>query len=551
MTDWQECKVSVFKEAIENAGENASFVAAIDQGTSSSRFLLYTRLGEIAASAQVEFTQIFPPDYVGWHEHDPFEIWDSVVTCMDAVADACHKASVPIVIQALGITNQRETIIAWNSATGRVYYNAIVWDDVRTTDVAAKIAHGHPNVLRDKTGLPIASYFSATKVRWLLEHVQELRRDLLDEATRGQVRFGTVDTWLTYQLTGGRRTPITQDRVAHEGGRFVTDVTNASRWLFLNLHTVSWDPHLISLICTPTGIDLPLSALPIILPSSCLIGHCSTDSGVPPMLQKVPIAGLIGDQQAALFGQAAFEPGEAKNTYGTGLFLMMNTGTTPVASAHGLLTTLAYQVGEQSPPVYALEGSVSHSGSTIQWLRDQLQIIHTASESETLAAHTTSNDGLYFVPAFAGLFAPYWRPDARACIVGMTASHNRFHIARAALEAAAYQTKEVFDAMNIDSHVPLKELRVDGGGTANKLLMQFQADMIQVPVVKPMVMETTSRGAAFCAGLAVGFWKDQDELKALWKENMRFIPAMEHDDRRKNWLGWKKAVTKSLDWIDS
>ena len=326
MNEFQECKVSIYKAALENSGEDREFVAAIDQGTSSSRFLLFTRRGEIAASSQVEFTQIFPPEHVGWHEHDPFEIWDSVTTCMTALVDACQQepyfTRAPWVISAMGITNQRETIVAWNATTGRVYHNAIVWDDLRTTDIAAKISHGDKNALRDRTGLPIASYFSATKVRWLLDHVQDLRRDLCDEATRDQVRFGTIDSWLTYQLTG--QTHHADDdpdndhrRRANIGGIFVTDVTNASRWLFLNLHTVSWDPELISLICSPSGIDLPLSALPHILPSSCRIGQCSTLSGVPTILGNVPISGLIGDQQAALFGQAAFEPGEAKNTYGT------------------------------------------------------------------------------------------------------------------------------------------------------------------------------------------------------------------------------------------
>jgi len=322
MNEFQDCKVSIYKEAIENAGgDDPIFVAAIDQGTSSSRFLLFNRRGEIAASAQVEFTQIFPPEHVGWHEHDPFEIWDSVIACIKALSDACQQEGISLVIQALGITNQRETVIAWNATTGRVYYNAIVWDDLRTTDIASKISHGDKNTFRSSTGLPIASYFSGTKVRWLLDHVHDLRRDLCDDSTRDQVRFGTIDSWLAYQLTG---TPHLEDdeetnpsRRANVGGRFVTDVTNASRWLFLNLHTVSWDPELISLICSPSGIDVPLSALPQILPSSCLIDHCSPSCGVPPLLQNVPISGLIGDQQAALFGQAAFEPGEAKNTYGT------------------------------------------------------------------------------------------------------------------------------------------------------------------------------------------------------------------------------------------
>jgi len=326
MIDDQECKVTINKEAIENAGDNPIFVASIDQGTSSSRFLLYNQLGDIVASAQLEFTQIFPPEHVGWHEHDPFEIWDSVLTCIKSLVNSCllehGNISWTSSIKALGITNQRETIIAWNAKTGHIYYNAIVWDDLRTTDIAAKICHGDKNALRGITGLPIASYFSGTKVRWLLDHIHDLRRDLSDDSTRDQVRFGTIDCWLTYQLTGIPHPDTPQDdtnarRRANVGGRFVTDVTNASRWLFLNLHTVSWAPELITLICSPSGIDLPLTALPHILPSSCFIDYCSRTCGIPSLMDNIPISGLIGDQQAALFGQAAFEPGEAKNTYGT------------------------------------------------------------------------------------------------------------------------------------------------------------------------------------------------------------------------------------------
>lgn len=349
---------------------------------------------------------------------------------------------------------------------------------------------------------------------------------------------------LMYQLTG---TKSPEDGAANVGGIFMTDVSNASRWLFMDIHKMSWDQDLVDVVCAPHSV--PMSALPTICASSEVYATCSAKCGVP-VFDGVPLAAILGDQQAALFGQGAYAPGEAKNTYGTGMFLMMNTGTEIIPSTHGLLTTVGYKIGKEKV-VYALEGSVSHSGSTIQWLRDQLQIISKAPESEHVAKTTEHNDGLYFVPAFAGLFAPYWRSDARACIVGMTASHHRGHICRAALEAAAYQTREVFDAIYADSKVTLKELKVDGGACVNQLLMQFQADIINVDVVRPVVMETTSMGAAFAAGLAVGVWKSTDEIKALWAEDARFAPSMKDEDRSKLWKGWKKAVTKSLGWLDS
>jgi glycerol kinase len=400
------------------------------------------------------------------------------------------------------------------------------------------------NRLRESTGLPLASYFAGTKVKWLLDNVDSLQADLGDPEKRKQVRFGTVDTWLVYQLTG---TKSKSEGAANAGGLFVTDVSNASRWLFLNINTMAWDQKLIDIICAPHSV--PIEALPKIMPSSKVYATYTSAAGVP-ILDQVPIASILGDQHAALVGQCAFNQGEAKNTYGTGLFLMMNTGPNSIPSSHGLLTTVAYQLGEDQPIMYALEGSVSHSGSTIQWLRDQLGIITKASESEKLAETTNHNDGLYFVPAFAGLFAPYWRSDARACIVGMTASHHKGHICRAALEAAAYQTREVFDAMYADSGVQLKALKVDGGGTANKLMMQFQADIINVDVVRPVVMETTARGAAFAAGLAVGVWKDLDELCSLWKVAETFKATMKEEKRYDLWMGWKKAVSKSMGWVE-
>lgn len=537
---------AIVKDAID---KKLDLVGAIDQGTSSSRFVVFTKLGRIAASAQMEFRQIFPPgeDKVGWHEHDPIEIWKSVVACIDAVARALKNHGVNLEksrLKAVGITNQRETTIVWNAESGAPYHNAIVWDCLRTGDIAAEIADGDVNRFRKETGLPLASYFAGTKVKWLLDNVAELQADLKDPNRRGLVRFGTVDTWLLYQLTG---TSSKATSAANSGGIFITDVTNASRWLFLDLETGKWDAELVKEICAPHS--LPMSALPEIHPSSEVYATCTKGCGVN-ALHEVPIASILGDQQAALFGQCAFFPGEAKNTYGTGLFLMMSTGTERVVSTHGLLTTVGYQLGPDEPIHYALEGSVSHSGSTIQWLRDQVNIISDAAESETLACTVDHNDGVYFVPAFAGLFAPHWRSDARACIVGMTASCHKGHICRAALEATAYQTKEVFDAIYADSNVPLKALKVDGGGTHNNLLMQFQADILDIDVIKPVVLETTSMGAAFAAGLAVGVWKDLDEVRMLWVVARTFKPVMEEEKRNMYWHGWQKAVKKSIGWID-
>lgn len=547
-----ECTTSVSIDVLTRAGPSPDLVGSIDQGTSSTRFLIFTRLGQIAASAQMEHTQIFPDDHAGWHEHNPIEIWENVLTCINCVVQALKDSSLAIdltltPLKAIGITNQRETTIAWNSKTGKPYFNAIVWDCVRTTGIAADIAEGlGKDRLRDKTGLPLASYFAGTKVRWLIENVPSLNRDLKDISKQSEVCFGTVDSWIVYQMTGS---PSTHEGAANVGGVHITDCTNASRWLFMDLKTLQWDQDLVDQVCHGLDISLPVSSLPEIKSSSIVYGKCQSGFGAD-ALDGVPISGILGDQHAALFGQGAFGPGEAKNTYGTGLFLMMNTGASPVPSQHGLLSTVGYQLGHDAP-VYALEGSVSHSGSTIQWLRDQLGIINDAAESETLAQQIKSNEGLYFVPAFAGLFAPYWRSDARACIVGMTASHTKNHFARAALEAAAYQTKDVFDAIFADSNVSLSELRVDGGGTANKLLMQFQADMLGVPVVKPVVKETTALGAAFAAGLAVGVWKDLKEIKALWQEEERFLPAMSEADQKKNLSGWKRAVGKSMGWVQA
>mmetsp|Transcript_27913 Transcript_27913/g.65263 ORF Transcript_27913/g.65263 Transcript_27913/m.65263 type:complete len:643 (-) Transcript_27913:67-1995(-) len=525
--------------------ENPPLIGSIDQGTSSTRFVVYTKQGRIAAAAQVEHTQIYLDAHAGWHEHSPLEIFENTKSCIEAVGNALKRKGVNLAqkpLSAVGITNQRETTLAWNRQTGIPYYPAIVWDDTRTQAIAEQIGKGDQDLLRDKTGLPLTSYFAGTKVKWLLDNVKELQIDLADRDKRSDVCFGTIDTWLIYQLTGTRSS---NPNAANVGGEFCTDVTNASRWLFLDIETVEWDSSLVDTVCAPHQV--PLSALPKVCPSCHVFGVCNSDNGVP-LLQKVPITAVLGDQHAALFGQTAFSPGEAKNTYGTGLFLMMNTGQKPVPSTHGLLTTIAYQLGHDQPVCYALEGSVSHSGSTIQWLRDQLQVISSAPDSEKIA--TSSNDGLYFVPAFAGLFAPHWRSDARACLVGLTTSHHKGHICRAALEAAAYQSREVFESIERDSGVKLKTLNVDGGATANKLLMQFQADMLNVPVVKPVILETTSMGAAFCAGLAIGVWKDVDEIKKLWAVATTFTPQMVEEERHRNWNGWCKAVGKSLGWVD-
>ena len=552
----------------DSPNDSPKWIGAIDQGTSSTRFMIFQRRGEIVASAQMEHEQFYPQP--GWHEHDPMQLWHNTMQCMTSVYHAIQKLlSAPQndflfrnneatslhnhFLSAMGITNQRETVIAWNRTTGRPYYNAIVWDDARTSSRVAELSQLDSN-LTAVTGLPLSTYFTGTKVHWLLEHVEPIRTDLQEHPE--EVCFGTVDSWLLFQLTGqvpkseltGR--PI-KGKVFNTGGIFHTDVTNASRWLFMDLKTCQWDPHCINTILSPYTIP-HAHCLPEICPSSHAFGSVHVQCGLPPSaFGNVPITAILGDQQAALFGQAAHTAGTAKNTYGTGLFLMMNTGTeVPTKpSKHGLITTVAYQIGRTGPVYYALEGSVSHSGSTIQWLRDQLGIIVSASNSETLARTTSHNEGLYFVPAFSGLLAPHWRTDARACIVGITALHHRGHFCRAALEATAYQTKDVFDAIVQDTGIQLSSLNVDGGGTSNKLLMEFQADILNVPVVQPKIMETTSIGVAFAAGLAVGIWKDIDEIQSLWSVARTYKPKMSDETRTKYISGWKKALTKSFGWI--
>jgi glycerol kinase len=423
----------------------------------------------------------------------------------------------------LGVTNQRETTVVWDPATGKPYYNAIVWQDTRTKEICDILAEtGGQDRFRPKTGLPLATYFAGPKIKWMLDHLEGLR----EAAESGEAIFGTIDTWLIWWLTGGP-----------DGGVHITDVTNAGRTLLMDLHTLDWDDEILKIL------NIPKSMLPKICSSSQVYGTC-----VDP-LKGVPVAGNLGDQHAALVGQTCFDPGEAKNTYGTGCFMLLNTGTEIVQSKSGLLTTMGYQFGDQ-PAIYALEGSIAITGALIQWLRDNLGIIEKSSDVESLASSVQDNGGIYFVPAFSGLFAPYWRSDARGAIVGMTRYINQAHIARAALEATAYQTREVLDAMQADSGVDLTTLKVDGGMVVNQLLMQFQADILDVPVVRPKIAETTALGAAYAAGLAVGFWENLDELRANWQIDMRWDPNMEADSRDKLFKTWKKAVTRTFDWIE-
>lgn len=499
----------------------SDYVIAIDQGTTSTRAIIFDRAGTPVARGQQEHRQILPR--AGWVEHDPLEIWHNtqlVIGVALAKADLTRHD-----IAAVGITNQRETTIVWDKNTGKPVYNAIVWQDTRTQSIADDLA-GVLGVERFKpvVGLPLATYFSGTKVRWILDNVEGARA----RAEAGDLLFGTPDTWVLWNLTGGV-----------DGGVHATDVTNASRTLFMDLETLQWSDDIL------TEFDVPRSMLPEIRSSSEIYGYAEDSS----LLRETPVAGILGDQQAATFGQAAFEAGESKNTYGTGNFLIFQTGTDIVHSHNGLLTTVGYKLGDQ-PARYALEGSIAVTGSLIHWLRDQLGIIDSAADVEALATSVDDNGGVYFVPAFSGLFAPHWRPDARGAIVGMTRFVNRGHIARAALEATAFQTREVLDAVNADSHVPLTELKVDGGMTANETLMQFQADLIGVPVVRPVVTETTALGAAYAAGLAVGFWGSLDELRANWQEDRRWTPQMSPAARDRLLRQWTKAVTKSMNWVD-
>ena len=497
------------------------FVLAIDQGTTSSRAIVFNHSGQIVGVGQQEFEQIFPNP--GWVEHNPIEIWDSVRT---VVADALVAAGInKDDLISVGITNQRETAVVWDKNTGEPVYNAIVWQDTRTAPIVRELA-GDEGVekYKDRVGLPLATYFSGTKIKWILDNVEGARA----RAEAGDLLFGTTDSWVLWNLTGGT-----------EGGVHKTDVTNASRTLLMNLKTLEWEPD----ICADFGI--PMSMLPQICSSSEVYGH-GREHG---LLTGIPISGILGDQQAATFGQACFEIGMAKNTYGTGCFMLMNTGEEVVFSQNGLLTTLCYKIGDQKA-VYALEGSIAVAGSLIQWLRDNLKIIGSAPEVEDMALTVEDNGGVYFVPAFSGLFAPYWRDDARGAIVGMTRYNTQGHLDRAALEATAFQTREVLDAMDADAGVALKELRVDGGMIANNTLMQFQADVLGVDVVAPVVAETTALGAAYAAGIAVGFWEGEADVIANWQEAKRWTPNMDEKEVQRTYRLWKKAVTKSMDWVD-
>lgn len=495
------------------------YIAAIDQGTTSTRCIIFTHNGNIIAADQMEHAQIFPKP--GWVEHNPIEIIENTITVLKK---AINKTGFTVKdIASIGITNQRETTLVWNKHSGLPYQNAIVWQDTRTAELCDIMArrHGGQDRFREKTGLPISVYFSGIKLRWLFDNIE----GLYEEALKGNLLFGTIDSWLIWNLTGGP-----------EGGVHRTDVTNASRTMLMNLKTLSWDQEILD------ELDIPAEILPEIYPSSGYFGTCQID-GV-----KIPITGVLGDQQAALFGQTCFTAGEVKNTYGTGCFMLLNTGSVPVQSKNGLLTTVGYKIDNQ-PAVYCLEGSIAVTGALVQWLRDNLKMISSSSEIETLAREVPDNGDVYIVPAFSGLFAPYWRSDARGIIVGLTRFANRGHIARAVLEATAFQTQEVLEAMEKDSGVKIKMMKVDGGMVVNELLMQFQSDILGVPIVRPVVAETTALGAAYAAGLATDYWQNLPELSEHWAVDKTWIPKMNLETRQRLCARWKKAVAKSLDWI--
>jgi glycerol kinase len=501
----------------------ADLVGAVDQGTTSTRFMVFDHGGNAVGGQQLEHEQILPQ--AGWVEHSPVEIWERTRSVIQTTMINLGLAASDLA--ALGVANQRETTVVWNKKTGRPYYNAIVWQDTRTDRIASALEReGKGDVIRQKAGLPPATYFSGGKIQWILENVPGVRAD----AEAGDALFGNTDSWVMWNLTGGVG-----------GGVHVTDVTNASRTMLMNLQTLDWDDELLGFF------DIPRAMLPQIRPSSDpnRYGEVAAPAG----FAGIPLTGILGDQQAAMFGQVCFAPGEAKNTYGTGNFMLLNTGTNLVRSKNGLLTTVCYQVGTDKP-VYALEGSIAVTGSAVQWLRDQLGIISSAGEIEALAASVQDNGGIYFVPAFSGLFAPYWRSDARGAIVGLSRFNTNAHLARATLESICYQSRDVSEAMEADSGVHLEVLKVDGGVTVNDLCMQLQADVLGVPVSRPTVAETTALGAAYAAGLAVGFWKDTAELRANWNESKRWTPRWSDEQRTTGYAGWKKAVERTLDWVD-
>ncbi len=496
------------------------YVLAIDQGTTSSRAIVFDHSGQIVATGQKEHEQIFPR--AGWVEHNPVEVWNNVRA---VVAEALSGASINHQqIAAVGITNQRETTVVWDKKTGEPVYNAIVWQDTRTAKIVDELGGGDQDKYKARVGLPLATYFCGPKVKWILDNVEGAR----ERAEAGDLVMGTMDSWVLWNMTGGV-----------DGGVHVTDVTNASRTMLMDLNTLSWDADIAA------DMTIPMSMLPEIKSSAEVYG-VGRAAG---LLPDVPIAGILGDQQAATFGQACFEPGMAKNTYGTGNFMLLNTGEAIVPSTNGLLTTVCYKIGDK-PAIYALEGSIAVTGSLVQWLRDNLKMFSSAPEVEELASTVEDNGGAYFVPAFSGLFAPYWKSSARGALVGLTRYVNRGHIARAALEATAYQTREVLEAMEADSGVKLAELKVDGGMTMNETLMQFQADQLGVDVVRPVVAETTALGAAYAAGIAVGYWEGEQDVIDNWAEAKRWKPVVDEAERERLFRLWKKAVTRTFDWVD-
>ena len=498
----------------------ADYIGAIDQGTTSTRFIVFSRSGQIVATAQKEHQQIYPRP--GWVEHSPAEIW---ARTLEVISEAMQsKGLAASDLAAVGITNQRETTVVWNRKTGQAVYNAIVWQDTRVSSYVDELAkNGGQDRFRARTGLPLATYFSGLKIRWILENVPGVRA----LAETGEVIFGNIDTFLLWNLTGGAN-----------GGVHVTDVTNASRTQLMNLETLQWDAEILA------EFGIPPAMMPRIASSSEVYGKFAFGP-----LAGVPLAGDLGDQQAALVGQTCFEPGQAKNTYGTGCFLLLNTGEKPVQSKFGLLTTVAYQLDKQRPN-YALEGSVAITGALVQWLRDNLNLIHTSAEIESLASAAEDNGGVYFVPAFSGLFAPYWKANARGAILGLTRYATKAHLARAVLEATAFQTREVVEAMEKDSGIPLDVLRTDGGMIVNEVLMQFQADILNRPVVRPAIKETTALGAMYAAGLAVGYYRDLDDLRANWSVEKTWTPTMAADKRERMFRTWKKAVARTFDWVE-
>jgi glycerol kinase len=497
----------------------SKYVGALDQGTTSTRFMIFDHAGAVVAIDQKEHNQIYPKP--GWVEHDPMEIW---TRCQEVIKGALDKAGIAASdLAAVGITNQRETAVVWDKTTGEPVFNAIVWQDTRTDVYVNEFAKdGGQDRFRAKVGLPLATYFSGPKVRWILDNVPGAK----EKAAAGKLAFGNIDTWCIWNLTGGVN-----------GGVHVTDVSNASRTMLMNLETLNWDAEIAGIM------GVPMSMLPEIKASSEVYGTCVGT------LAGIPVAGDLGDQQAALFGQTCFSAGEAKNTYGTGCFMLLNTGEKIVPSKSGLLTTLGYKIGNQ-PAVYALEGSIAITGALVQWLRDNLGMIEKSPDIEALAATVEDNGGVYFVPAFSGLFAPYWKNDARGVIAGLTRYVTKAHIARAVLEATAWQTREVLDAMNADSGVPLTALKVDGGMVFNNLLMQFQADVLGVPVIRPVVAETTALGAAYAAGLAVGYWSAVEDLRENWAKDAEWQPKMDAAKREAEYGQWKKAVTRTFAWVD-